>query len=73
MELSLKALFYVLVKKGFLWFLSYPPTTKFDIFFHNTGYDFAHDITNIEDMPAIFVFCALFCVFNKMQINAIWY
>ena len=44
-----------------------PPTPKFDNFLQYETYDFAHNITNILDISAIFIFCIAFDVINEMQ------
>ena len=38
-----------------VWLLSQPPTPKFDLFLQYKIYDFANNITNILDIPAIFI------------------
>ena len=48
--------------------LSQPPTPKFYNFSQYVTYDFAHYIANIQDIPAIFVFCRVFGVIYNMQL-----
>ena len=50
-----------------VWLLSQPPTPKFDNFLQFETYEFAHNIPNILDIPAIFIFCIAFDVINVMQ------
>ena len=51
----------------FVWLLSQPPIPKSDNFLQYETYDFAHNITNILYIPAIFIFCIVFDVMNEMQ------
>ena len=44
-----------------------PPTPIFDNFIQYETYDFARNITNILDFPAIFIFYVVFDVINVMQ------
>ena len=50
-----------------VWLLSQPPTPKFDNFWQYDTYGLAHNITNILDIPAIFIFCLVFDIMNEMQ------
>ena len=43
------------------------PYLKILLFSQYVAYDFAHDITNIWDIPVIFVFCTVFGVINNTQ------
>ena len=52
-------------KNSFVWLLS--QSSKFDIFWQYETYDFAHNVTNILDIPAIFIFCIVLDAMNKMQ------
>ena len=45
------------------------PTPKFDNHLHYETHDFAHNITVILDIPAMFVFCVGFDVINEMQMS----
>ena len=40
---------------------------KFDNFLQYETYDFAHDITNILDIPTIFISCIVLDAMNEMQ------
>ena len=54
-------------KMLFAWLLSQPPTPKFDNFLQYATYDFAHNITHILDIPAIFIFYIEFDAMYEMQ------
>ena len=54
--------------KNVICVITFPaPTPKFDIFLQYETYDFAHNITNSLDIPAIFISCIVFDVINEMQ------
>ena len=66
MAILLRVIFSALVEK-IVKLLSQPPTPKFEHFLQCKTYDFVHNITNIVDIPAIFVFCIVFDDINEVQ------
>ena len=67
MTLWLMAIFSVLVEKCYLCDYFPNPLPKNFTIFYSTRHDFAHHITNILDIPAIFIFCIAFDVINEIQ------
>ena len=54
--------------KNDIYVITFPtPYPKIWQFLQYHTYDFVHDITNILDIPVLFIFCIVFDAINEMQ------